>query len=335
MSDEKTTAGTETPPDTASHPQPRNIDTPWKGLIEIAAFSIIKRGAPKLYEAIDLTVAPVMLDKELRAILPDEADSTRFVDSLIRVRLKGGAHLPVLVHIEVQGKGGDKPLPDRMYEYRKLIEAKYPELAKMLVAIAIILDDRGSEPDFYMAECYGTLIIYRYGTIKVPELDMEELAASKDILDFCLMSAVMWYRNKKDEEARFSFLKVATKRLKGMGLSQQDRGVVVRFITAILGIRSPEQRDEINEILQTSQGDDPQMYQPTEMEEIMYDHAVDIGVRRGRLQGIQEGIQRGRRENALDMVNNMLTHGFTWDQVTVAAGMPRSEIEALMAGVVS
>ena len=119
-----------------------DFDGFWKDLIERFWRELLKSVLPTLYAVADLTKEPVFLDKELRDVLhiSDDQDSPRFVDVLLKIPLKDGGEECVLLHIEVQGPGGEN-LTFRMYVYCSLIFAHY---RKIPVALAILTAPRAA-----------------------------------------------------------------------------------------------------------------------------------------------------------------------------------------------
>ena len=95
-----------------------DFDGFWKDLIERFWRELLKSLLPSLYAVADLTKEPEFLDKELRDVLhiQDDQDSPRFVDVLLKIPLKDGGEEWVLLHIEVQGPGGEN-LTFRMFDY--------------------------------------------------------------------------------------------------------------------------------------------------------------------------------------------------------------------------
>ena len=95
---------------------------------------------PEVYEDVDFSQNFTFLDKELRdtvqVSLSEEHNAAKFVDTLVQLPLKSGKNQWVLLHIEVQGKGGED-ISFRMILYCCLIFAHY---RRMPVALAILTD---------------------------------------------------------------------------------------------------------------------------------------------------------------------------------------------------
>jgi hypothetical protein len=124
-------------------------DGMWKGLVDRFFYSLLLRAIPDLYEDADIEHEPRPLDKEFIDILntadPEIHTSPHFADLLMEVPLKDGSVERVILHLEIQGRGGGN-LCERMNHYRCLIYGHY---RKEPVALAVITDKRPpSEVDF-------------------------------------------------------------------------------------------------------------------------------------------------------------------------------------------
>ena len=124
---------------------------------------------PELHADTDFSRDITFLDKELRdaiqVSLGDEHNSAKFVDALAKVPLKSGGDQWVLLHVEVQGKGGED-ISFRMMLYCSLIFAHY---RRMPVALAILTDKRPASetPGVFESAQYGTKLLYNYNIFEV------------------------------------------------------------------------------------------------------------------------------------------------------------------------
>lgn len=136
----------------------------WKDAVEQYLPLLLKRMMPELYEDVDFSEDIKFLDKELRdtiqVSMSEEHNSAKFVDTLVQVPLKSGKNEWVLLHIEVQGKGGED-ISFRMILYCCLIFAHY---RRMPVALAILTDKRPLKetPGKIEYSEYGTELVYKY-----------------------------------------------------------------------------------------------------------------------------------------------------------------------------
>jgi hypothetical protein len=81
---------------------PDEYDSPWKEALGIYLRSMLEFCFPHAASAIDWTVEPRFLDRELQEITRDAALGEQRVDQLVQVQLRDGTQEWILVHVEVQ-----------------------------------------------------------------------------------------------------------------------------------------------------------------------------------------------------------------------------------------
>ena len=64
-----------------------DYDSPWKEALDVYFQPFMALCFPQIYEKIDWSVPPRMLDKELMQIAPQSAKGRRSVDKLVEVKL--------------------------------------------------------------------------------------------------------------------------------------------------------------------------------------------------------------------------------------------------------
>ena len=86
-------------------------DDIWKDAIKRYLPLPLKRTMPQLYSDVNFSQEVKFLDKELQdtiqVTLAKEHNSAKFIDSLVELPLKSGKSQWILLHIEVQGAGGE------------------------------------------------------------------------------------------------------------------------------------------------------------------------------------------------------------------------------------
>ena len=150
----------------------RDEDSLWKDIVERFFYPMLERAIPTLYADADTDTSPRFLDKELKKATYAMPGGKHIADFLVEVPLKNGTCEWILLHIELQGRGGES-LPFRMFHYKALIFAMYKRES---AALAILTDTRPKEePECYESELYETSVTYKYKRLVVSELDEEEL----------------------------------------------------------------------------------------------------------------------------------------------------------------
>ena len=152
-----------------------DYDSIWKDFIMEFWRDILKRFMPSLYDKANLKREPENLDKELRDLMPEEPKApARYVDTLMKIFLKDGSEEWVLLHVEIQGRGGEN-ISRRMFRYYCLIFTHHDVNPAALAILTAKRPKSEGEPGIYKAGVFGTSIEYKYNVIKAYELDDEEL----------------------------------------------------------------------------------------------------------------------------------------------------------------
>jgi len=93
-----------------------SFDSPWKEVLETFFPQFMAFFFPAAHAEIDWSKPWKSLDQELQRIVRDAKLGRRLADKLIRVVLRDGRKLVILIHIEVQGDY-DKNFEKRMFVY--------------------------------------------------------------------------------------------------------------------------------------------------------------------------------------------------------------------------
>ena len=268
----------------------------WKDAVEQYLPLLLKRMMPELYQDIDFSQNFTYLDKELRdtiqVTLSEEHNAAKFIDTLVQVPLKTGKTQWVLLHIEVQGEGGDN-ISFRMILYCCLIFAHY---RRMPVALAILTDKRPSKetPGKFEFKEYGTELIYKYNLFEVYNQRDEELLDSDNPFDSFIYAAKKYSKYMKEDaqKEKLKYLLRITRNLYGRGLNENDRRRILVFISRLINLKDGELRKQYFEELKELEGEG-NMRELTWLEEHFRDEAIAFGKEQGMEQGMAIGEARG------------------------------------------
>ena len=287
-----------------------DFDGFWKDLIERFWRELLKSVLPTLYDMTDLTKEPEFLDKELRDVLrlPNERNSPRFVDTLLKIPLKDGGEAWVLLHIEVQGPGGEN-LTFRMFGYLCRIFAHYQ---RMPVALAILTAPRTSETTgVFEASQHGTSIRYQFNTLELNRLDDTRLLASDNPFDLALYAARMAKRSRDDERMKFRYLRELTWQLSRKGWSPRDRHDLLVFIEWIINLKDRGLREEYRVYANEMEG-----------EKVRYKSWIDeMFQEKFRQEGMTLGRQEGRLEERKVIMERLIAGGISPQQAAAFTGL--------------
>ena len=295
-----------------------DFDGFWKDLIERFWRELLKSVLPTLYAVADLTKEPEFLDKELRDALhiQDDRSSPRFVDMLLKIPLKDGGEEWVLLHIEVQGPGGEN-LTFRMYRYCALIFAHYN---KMPVALAILTAPRHNETaGVFEAAEHGTSICYRFNCLELDKLDDEKLLASDNPFDLALCAARRAKRSRDDETMKFRYLRELRRLLGQKGWTDRDCRDLLIFIEWIINLKDEELREDYTSF--SGETEETRV----RFKALSTDHILEEGISIGRNEGItigeQRGITIGEERARRSIMERLIAGGISPQQAAQFTGM--------------
>ena len=343
-----------------------DFDGFWKDLIARFWREMLSSVMPDLYYAADLSVEPEFLDKELRDIMQgfapqqEEHNPPRFVDALMKIALKSGGDEWVLLHIEVQGSGGED-LPSRMHRYYCLLFAHH---GRHPAALAILTEPRPKEnKNFYAFSHFGTSIKYSYNCLDIEALDEDALKASDNPFDLAIYASRKAKRCRKDELQKFIYLRELRTLLNDKGWNSRDSRELLLFLERIINLKSEALR--IKYINECRDMEEKRMPYESWIEKAFKDEGIaigrdegisigrdegisigrdegiaigrDEGISIGRDEGISigrdEGISIGRSEAYFDTAQKMLAIGLSIDNIMQCTGLSAADIDALAAKI--
>ena len=282
----------------------------WKDALKRYLPLLLKRTMPELYKDVDFSQKVKFLDKELQdtiqVTLAEEHNSAKFIDSLVELPLKSGKSQWVLLHVEVQGKGGED-ISYRMMLYCCLIFAHY---RRMPIALAILTDKRPSDetPGEFEFSGYGTKLLYRYNLFEVYNQDDEKLLNSDNPFDSFIYAAKKYsdYMSSENQTIKLEYLLKISRNLYSRGLNEKERAGIIVFVSRLINLEDEELRKQFFKELKKLEGKDD-MNEMTWIEEHFYDQALS--------KGITIGETRGRSETLNAAVDFMLSNGMSNDKI--------------------
>ena len=282
----------------------------WKDALKRYLPLLLKRTMPELYKDVDFSQEVKFLDKELQdtiqVTLAKEHNSAKFTDSLVELPLKSGKGQWILLHIEVQGTGGED-ISYRMMLYCCLIFAHY---RRMPVALAILTDKRPSNetPGKFEFSEYGTKLLYKYNLFEVYNQDDDKLLNSDNPFDSFIYAAKKYsdYMSSENQKIKLEYLLKISRNLYERGLNEKERAGIIIFISRLINLEDEELRKQFFNELRKLEGKDV-MNEMTWIEEHFYDQALS--------KGINIGETRGRSETLNAAVDFMLSNGMSNDKI--------------------
>ncbi|MGH9753860.1 MAG: hypothetical protein ACREA2_13855 [Blastocatellia bacterium] len=148
-----------------------DYDSPWKEIIERFFERFMAFYFQRAHKLIAWDKDFEFLDKELQKITREAEQGRRTVDKLVRVHLKKGGEMWVLIHIEVQGQR-DREFAKRVFVCNCRIFDRYD----LPVASLVILSDphTGWHPDEFGYSVFGSEMKLRFPVVKLLDFGKNE-----------------------------------------------------------------------------------------------------------------------------------------------------------------
>jgi hypothetical protein len=200
-----------------------DFDSPWKDVLDLLFEQAMELFFPEAHAQIDWARGYEFLDKELQKITADAALGRRTVDKLVKVWLKTGQEMWVLIHIEVQGER-ETGFETRVYVYnfRSFDRFNVP------VATFVILTDeeKNWRPGEYRRDLLGTEVRMKFPAAKLLDFAdrWDELEQSNNPFAVVVQAHLTALRTRDNAQDRLQAKWQLTRRLYERGF---DKRVIV------------------------------------------------------------------------------------------------------------
>jgi len=251
---------------------------------------------PDAFERIDWSRGFVFLDKELERAARDTQFPKLRVDKLVRIYLKDGGRLWILIHIEVQSQR-DPKFALRMYVYNCRIFDLY---GRPVSSFAVLADDSATwRPERYERESLGTHIAMQFPIVKLKDFERRigELERSNNPFALVVLAHLRTRESNRDNERRFYFKRELIRLAYRSGYTKADIWELLMVIDWLMVLP-----DNVEKRLEPEL---EALEMEKEVEFIPYwgRRALKEGLKEGLKQGLQQGVQKGlrlgRQEGAL------------------------------------
>jgi hypothetical protein len=279
-----------------------DYDSPWKDVLDLFFEGAMEFFFPQAHAQIDWARGYEFLDKELQKITADAAIGRRVVDKLVKVWLKTGQELWVLLHIEVQGqRETDFTWRVLVYHFRILNRFAAP------VATFVILtdEDESWRPSEYHAELLGTELRLKFSTAKLLDYDnrWKELEQSDNPFAVVVQAHLIALRTRHDPQERLQLKWQLTRRLFERGFDKRVIIGLYRFLDWVLTL--PENLDVEFKDKLTVYEEERKMKYVTSIER--------LGIKKGYAEIILRQLQR--RFGPLDAAAQTHIHALPSEQI--------------------
>ena len=255
-----------------------DYDSPWKDVLDLFFEAFMSFFFPQAHAQIDWARGFEFLDKELQKITADAAIGRRVVDKLVKVWLKTGEELWVLIHIEVQGQR-ETDFEMRLFVYHFRIFDRFN--APVATFVILTDEDVNWRPDQYQTGLMGTEVRFKFPAVKLEDFleRWEELERSDNPFAVVAQAQLIARQTRGDAHGRLQRKLEITKRLYERGLSEKQIIGLFRFIDWVLTL--PLELDEEYERKLSEYEEEKKMQYVTSIERIGIEKGIEKGIIKG------------------------------------------------------
>jgi hypothetical protein len=191
---------------------------------------------------IDWSKPHEFLDKEFQQVSQDAEVGRRYADQLVKVWLKGGQQIWLLLHLEVQSQS-ETGFEERMFTYSIRI---FDQFRQVPISLAILCDESLPwRPSRYEVDYPDTSLNFRFGTVKLLDWRdrMDELESSNNPFATVVMAHLKVIETKNNVDQRKAWKFRLTRGLYEKGYDRQEILDLYRFIDWILALPESVERE--------------------------------------------------------------------------------------------
>lgn len=227
---------------------------------------------------------------------------SRKADIIIETKLKDRETL-IIIHVEPQSYGQPN-FHERMYHYFSLLYNRY---RKPILPIAIFTYDqkRLEQNQFTVSFPFFHVLTFQFLMIELKKMNWRSFIHTNNPVAAALISK-MGYTEQERVQVKKEFLRMLVK----MELNSAKAELINGFFETYLTLNKSEEEELMEEIKQLDQNESEQIFKlPNSWRE----------------KGIAEGIQKEKRQTALEM----LREGLSVEVIAKVTKLSRNEIEDL------
>jgi hypothetical protein len=294
-----------------------DYDSPWKEVVIHFFESFMSFFFHDIHAAIDWRRPVEFLDKELQQLAVEAEVGRRLADTLVKVWLRTGVEVWVLVHIEVQGQR-DPDFERRMFVYYYRIFDRYN---RQVISLAVLADIvRSWRPAEYRSELFQSGVRLRFRTVKLLDYSsrLAELQTDNNPFAVVVLAHLQAQATRRKMDERYSAKFQLMRLLYERGHPAEEIRRLFRFIDWLMTL--PQ------ELAQTFRRE---MYAYEEERNMTYVTSIErLAIEEGRQIGLAEGLQQGLQQLVLRQLKHLFGDLETEVQTHVR-GLPLADLEQL------
>jgi hypothetical protein len=294
-------------------------DSAWKEMLDDYLPLFLAFFFPPVQDEIDWARGYESLDKELAEIRPAESTGRLLADKLFKVWLRDGRETWLLIHIEVQGRGGPA-FTKRVFVYNyRLMYAHRAEV----VSLAVLTGARPGAAGHYTSGRWGCTHDFKFPCVRVVDYAprWDELAASDNPFARVVMAQLKAMETAGDNRGRFEWKRRLVFDLYRRGFHRQEIVNLFRFMDWVMRLPPGLEQDLKQEVYEFEEG-----------RSMPYVSTIErMAKEEGWQQGLQEGRQTGLQQGLATAVTLQLAHRFGDLGAPVQARLKKLPVEQAQA----
>ncbi|MGH7172904.1 MAG: transposase [Gemmataceae bacterium] len=198
-----------------------DYDNPWKDALDRWFEAFLAFFFPDAHRRIDWSRGWLSLDAELRQVVRDAELGKRLADKLVRVWLRDGREVCLLIHVEVQG-WPEEDFARRMFVYHYRIFDRYNQ---QVISLAVLADDRRDwRPDHFGYDLAGCRLTFAFPIVKLLDFAAQRplLEASDNPFAIVVLAHLATRQTHHDPASRHAWKVRLLRGLYERGLSRDD-----------------------------------------------------------------------------------------------------------------
>jgi hypothetical protein len=228
---------------------PIDFDSPWKLMLESYFREFVSFFFPQIHDQIDWERQYESLDKELQQVVRDAELGKRLVDKLVKVWLRSGEEIWVLVHIEIQSQP-ETGFAERIYVYNYRIYDRYRQ---RVASLALLADERSNwRPNQFGYELFGCQVQFQFPIVKLLDYweQWQTLEESRNPFATVVMAHLKTQETRDNGVERKAWKFNLIKRLYEQGYQKQDVLNLFNFIDWLMNLPDALNREFWQELTQ-------------------------------------------------------------------------------------
>ena len=292
---------------------------------------------PEMAQALDESRSVRFLETELRSLArfvkphsQPSPDGKKFVDILAEVPLCSGEDAWILLHVEIQGRGGKENFPLRMHYYRCLLEGRYHRpVAGLALLIQPLPEDQ--EEGLYQWSMFRSKVLYEYPVFRLYEGDERALQESDNPFDLAHYAGMQALKQRGVDQGKLRYMKILLGELEKRHWSHEDKAFLLWFIEGIMNVKDNLVWEEWDEELERRKEEGEMYVSLMEKKGISKGRAEGWaeGLEKGLEKGMEKGMEKGRMEGKIDTARKMLAQGESDGKILYFTEITPEQLEAL------